>query len=77
MVLLVVKASDALFIANCVSFVLLPKQKGREQPSGIAPAEGFSLTAGVGALRPGAFGRGTLLRPQLVQVLGLASVGDM
>ena len=56
--MLFVKAPDALFILNCVSFVPLPKQNGREQQSCIAPAEGFSVTAGAGALRSGALGRG-------------------
>jgi hypothetical protein len=75
MVLLFVKSPDALFILNCVSFVPLPRQYGREQQSGIALAEGFSVTAGAGAPRPGAFGHGKLLQLQLVQLLGFASVG--
>ena len=56
--MLFVKAPDAFFVASRISFVLLPKQNGREQQSGTAPAEGFSVTAGAGALCPGAFGRG-------------------
>jgi hypothetical protein len=46
-----VRAPDALFILNRVSFVPLAKQNGREQQSGIAQAEGFTVTAGAGANR--------------------------